>query len=502
MATKSQSLELVIRNAKGVKGEVQVTRCGAGLEMWVSINQSGITLKKWVLRYTDSAGKRQKVRIGSYPEMTLAKAKVTAEDLKEKAKTGNNLAKEKAREKRTPKIPRTFEGVATAWLNKKTPEWDDAHAKRQKERLAGNIFPAFGDVDINAITMEHIDNALAVVIERGARETAQRICSIIINVFEYADLMGFMENPAIINRLARYRKEMPKPSTKRPLYKEMSEREIGALLKALEESKGRWTLQTSIALRLAPYVMLRPLEVCEAEWEEIDLNTAEWCIPAARMKMSRDHIVPLPRQAVELFLEIRPFSGANKYVFPSPRKHNAPISTASLLQAIRRIGYASTNEEGSSFCTHGFRGMASTTLNQHPDFQHLKHDWIEFQLAHAQKDKIRAAYNILAPRSYIDERRAMMQAYADYLDELRLETVRSAGTQLLHNYGEGDHMPKSNAEKIERDFSIADDICVSIGKIKENTQITTKNTGWGEEGKERMRQAGYDGVDTIRAWYS
>lgn len=333
MATKSQSLELTIRNAKAVKGEILVTRCGAGLEMWVSINQSGKTLKKWVLLYTDAAGKRQKVRIGSYPEMTLAKAQAAAEDLKEKAKTGNNLAKEKAREKRTPKIPRTWRchGVA----QQKTPEWDDAHAKRQKERLVGNIFPAFGDMDINAVTLEHVDNALAVVIERGARETAQRICSIIINVFEYADLMGFMENPVIINRLTRYRKEMPKPTTKRHLYKDMSEGEIGALLLALDEFKRRWMLQTSVALRLAPYVMLRPIEICEAEWEETNINAAEWCIPTARMKMSRDHIVPLPRQAVELLLEIRPFSGANKYVFPSPRKHNAPISTASLLQAIR-----------------------------------------------------------------------------------------------------------------------------------------------------------------------
>lgn len=412
MATKSKSLELVIRNAKGVKGETNVISCGAGLELWVTINQSGQTAKKWNLRYSDAAGKRQKARIGSYPELSLAKARAEAEDLKANAKSGVNVVKAKAREK-LPQVQatRTFEAVATAWLQKKMPEWDDAHAKRQKERLVGNIFPAFGEVAINDITMEHIDNALAVVIAHGARETAQRICSIMINVFEYADLMGFVEHPVIINRLTRYRKEMPKPVTKRHLYKEMSEAEIGALLRALEKSKGRWTLQTSVALRLAPYVLLRPIEICEAEWAEIDMNAAEWCIPAARMKMARDHR--------ELLLEIRLFTGANKYVFPSPRKHDAPISTASMLQAIRRIGYASTKEEGNSFCTHGFRGMASTTLNQHPAFQHLKEDWIEFQLAHAQKDRIRAAYNILNPRSYIEERRVMVQSYADFLDDLR-----------------------------------------------------------------------------------
>lgn len=420
MATKSQSLELTIRNAKGAKGEIQVTRCGSGLEMWVSVNQSGKTLKKWVLRYRDAAGKRQKARVGSYPEMTLVKAQAAAEDLKEKAKTGHNLAKENAKKKRAQvQTVRTFEGIATAWLNKKTPEWDDAHAKRQKERLVGNIFPAFGDVEINAVTMEHIDNALAVIIERGARETAQRICSIIINVFEYADLMGYMENPVIISRLTRYRKTMPKPVDKRHLYKDMSESEIGSLMLNLESFRHRWTLQTSVALRLAPYVMLRPIELCGAEWAEIDLRAAEWCIPAERMKMNRDHIIPLPRQSVALLLEIRPFSGANQFVFPSPRKHNAPISTGSLLQAIRRMGYCSTKEEGNNFTTHGFRGMASTTLNQNSRFNHYKEDWIEFQLAHAEDNKIRAAYNALNPRSYFDERREMVQAYADYLDELR-----------------------------------------------------------------------------------
>ena len=162
MATKSQSLELTIRNAKGVKGETNVISCGAGLELWVTINQSGQTAKRWYLRYTDANGKRQKARIGSYPELSLAKARAEAEDLKASAKSCVNVAKAKAKEK-SPKTSRTFEGVATAWLDQKTQEWDTRHATRQKERLVGNISPAFCDVDINVVTMEHINNALAVV---------------------------------------------------------------------------------------------------------------------------------------------------------------------------------------------------------------------------------------------------------------------------------------------------------------------------------------------------
>lgn len=416
-----------LRTLKGTPGETHVERVGGGLELWVTINQAGQTAKKWNLRYYGADGKRQKARIGEYPELTLAKAQALAEDLKKKAKgEGVNIAQEKAKERRV-KVDglqadkqNTFEAVAQAWLDKKSLEWDDMHAKRQKERLTGNIFPAFGKMEINAVTMTDIDNALKPVIERGARETAQRICTIIKTVFDYADTMGILADAIIIRRLEKYRKHMPQPIEKNHLYREMSEAEIGKLLYLIEGSKLRWTLQTSVALRLAPYVMLRPNELCGARWEEINLNAAEWLIPAARMKPGRDHLVPLPRQAVELFLEIRPFSGANEFVFPSPRKHKEPITTMSLIQALRRIGYASTQEEGNSFVTHGFRGMASTTLHQRLKFPS---DIVELQLSHVEQNKVKAAYNQVATRSYLEDRREMLQKYADYLDNLRKEAA-------------------------------------------------------------------------------
>lgn len=417
--------DALLRNLKGTPGTIHTERCGGGLELWVSINQSGKTLKKWVLRYYGADGKRRKARIGDYPALTLAKAQALAEDMKVKAKTeGVNIAQENAKQKRIliegiQEDQRTFQSVADAWLDKKMPEWDGAHGKRQRERLVGSIFPVFGHLPLNSIAMENVDNALKVVIDRGAKESAQRICTILKSIFEYADTMGYLENPIIINRLSRYRKDMPQPDKKRHLYKEMSEDEIGSLMLNLENYRHRGTIQTSTALRLAPYVMLRPIEICEAEWEEINLEDAEWYLPAAKMKMERDHIVPLPTQAIEILLEAGQLSRNNRFVFPSPRKKDSPITTGSLLQALRRMGYASNRQEGDQFCTHGFRGMASTSLNQAPQFNYLKRDWIEFQLAHAEENKIRAAYNALTPRSYLDERREMVQAYADYLDGLK-----------------------------------------------------------------------------------
>ena len=426
--------DMALRKLVGIPGETQKISVGAGLFLWVTINRGGKTAKTWYLRYYDAEGKRQRSKLGEYPAMSLVKAQAAAEDAKKAAKEGTRLAEERAQVKQAKRViiddthkqdKDTFEAIANMWIEKKSMDWDPAHAKRQKERLVGNIFPAFGQMDINSITMLDIDNALQPVIARGARETAQRICTIIKSIFDYAETMQQLHDGKIIRLLEKYRKDMPMPIDKKHLYTEMGEEEIGKLLFLIEGSKMRWTLQTSVALRLAPYLIVRPGELCAMEWKEVDIKAKEWLIPGARMKAGRDHLVPLPEQAIALLLELRPYTGANIYVFPSPRNHKACISTNSLIQALRRIGYASTKEEGEAFTTHGFRGMASTTLHQHPAFNEYKSEWIEHQLAHSEKDKVKAAYNQLNARSYIEERRRMLQEYANYLDELRASAATS-----------------------------------------------------------------------------
>lgn len=421
--------DMTIRKLVGIPGETQKISVGGGLQLWVSVNQARKTLKVWYLRYYDAQGKRQRSKLGDYPELSLAKAQAAAEDAKAAAKEGVILAEERARAKRViveeNEMDRgiTFEEVARAWLAKKSIDWEARHAKRQRERLEGNIFPTIGHIDLNAVTMGQIDAALNVVIARGSRETAQRICTIVKSVYEYAYTLQILKDPAIISLLSLYRGDMPQPLRKRHLYKEMSAPEIGNLLLAIEESKMRWTFSTSVALRIAPYLLVRPGELVGMQWAEIDTRAAEWFIPGTRMKAGKDHLIPLPTQALALLAEIRPYSGAHQYVFPSTRsgsKH-LPIGTPSLIQALRRVGFASTRAEADSFTTHGFRGMASTILHQHPIFTAYKSEWIEHQLAHVDKDKIRAAYNQIGPRSYLEERRAMMQAYADYLDGLRAQ---------------------------------------------------------------------------------
>jgi integrase len=268
--------------------------------------------------------------------------------------------------------------------------------------------------------MPDVDAALLPLVKDGKSETAKRACDLIRNVLEHADLMEMLDNSAIINKIAKYRRSIPTSPAKRHFYQEMTEEQAGKLLFALEESKMRWTKTTSVAVRLAPYVFLRATELCGAEWSEIDLERAEWLIPAERMKSRREHLVPLSRQALELLREIRPLSSGGKLVFPSQSRPNEHITTNALIQVLRRLGYKSIREEGESFVTHAFRGLASTTL-----YQKLQYpgDYIEHQLAHVEPNKVKLAYNQINARSYLEERRKMMQAYANYLDELRADVA-------------------------------------------------------------------------------
>jgi integrase len=180
---------------------------------------------------------------------------------------------------------------------------------------------------------------------------------------------------------------------------------IGQLLRAIYGYQGQPA--TEYALKLLPLVFVRPGELCAAEWSEFDLEIAEWRIPGSRMKMREPHIVPLSRQTVALLRDLHPLTGAGRYLFPSLRGSDRPISNNTLNASLRRLGYT-----GDEMVSHGFRSMASTCLNEqgwHPDL-------IELQLAHAERNKVRAAYN---RATRLGERRKMMQAWADYLDTLR-----------------------------------------------------------------------------------
>ena len=422
--------DVFIRNLKPTE-EVQKVQIGEGLSLWV--RPSG--KKIWYLRYYVGA-KRQIATIGEYPALSLKDAQRKADDLKAVAKEeGVNISKD-AKKQRQIKADaaladqqenqKTFRAVAESWLDKKASVWVAGHLKRRKEKLEGYLFPALGNKSVESITMQDVDAIIRPFIRDGKIETAKRTCDLLRNVLEHADLMELLENGSITSKISKYRKEIPTPP-RQSFYQEMTQDQIGTLLHLIEGSKMRWTKATSVAVRLAQYVALRASELCGAKWTEIDLEKAEWVVPAARMKAKRDHIVPLSTQAVELLKEIQVFTGGGLFVFPSQSKPNRPITTSAILQVFRRLGYGSTRKsEKESFVTHAFRGMFSTTMYQNSEFASvLKSEWIEHQLAHIEPNKVKAAYNQIGPRSYLDERRVMLQKYADYLDNLKKQAASS-----------------------------------------------------------------------------
>ncbi|EFL85747.2 hypothetical protein HMPREF0326_01450 [Desulfovibrio sp. 3_1_syn3] len=309
--------------------------------------------------------------------------------------------------------------MAEVWLDDRTEnKWEASHAKRNKERFVGNIFPVIGMKNINELTLSDFDKAFVPLKRRGALETAHRICAMCIEILNYAARFRYLADKNIIFDLQQYKKEdLPRP-VKGKLATITEPDEIGELLCKIEESEGRQTYPVALALQIAPYVMLRPGELVGGMWEEINFDKAEWYIKAERMKPGFDHVVPLPRQAVELLKRLHDFSGNGKFIFPSSsRGRGEHITTATLLMALRRMKYQSGD-----FTTHGFRAMASTILNGNKtheikgfDLPPYDPDLIEIQLSHAEDNKIRKAYNRRDPYARIQERRAMLQTYADLL---------------------------------------------------------------------------------------
>lgn len=401
-------------------GQIQRVPCGDGLALHIS--KTGV--KSWYLRYdtisADAKRKQHIVSIGEFPAMGLKEARARADEKKALAKESNvNLAdvhKQERIAKAMPEIMYTFQSVAEDWLKLRSVEWVQKSAKQNRGRLAANVFPFIGHIDIEKITVSDVENCLNSVIERGSIEVARRVHTLIVLVMKYALSKDILKVPDIIVRLTWYKEQMPKRAKKSLYSDEMSIEEIGKLLLSIEETKLRWTKPVSVALQLAPYVALRPSELIEAKWSEIDFDKEEWIIPAERMKVKLPHLVPLSKQAVALLKDIYSFSKNNEFVFPSTSSigKGTSISTMALIQAFRRMGYNSENNN--RFVTHGFRGMFSTVAYNILKAGTLE---IETQLAHSEKDKIKAAYHKKSLRTAIDERRELLQKYADYLDELR-----------------------------------------------------------------------------------
>lgn len=347
------------------------------------------------------AGKEKRLAFGVYPEVSLKEARERRDEARKQLSQGIDPGEvRKAMKAAQAEDANTFEVVAREWFAKFSPTWVESHSDKIIRRLERDIFPWIGKRPISEVNAPELLTALRRIEARGAIETAHRALQNCGQIFRYAVATGRADrDPSADLRGAL-------PPVKDKHHASITDpKAIGELLRATENYQGSFI--TQCALRLAPLVFVRPGELRKAEWSEFNLDLDEWRIPAEKMKMRETHIVPLSRQAVAILRELYPLTGSGRYVFPSVRTNTRPMSENTVLGALRRLGYGTDEMTG-----HGFRSMASTLLNE----QGWHRDAIERQLAHAERNAVRAAYNYA---EHLPERRKMMQAWADYLDGLR-----------------------------------------------------------------------------------
>ncbi|MBM7456868.1 integrase [Oceanisphaera litoralis] len=371
-----------------------------GQGLYLEVRPSGAKL--WRYRYR-IAGKENVFAIGEYPTISLAGARTEHDKARALVKEGIHPSHQRQAERlinRTANAS-TFESLAREWIDKKSSGWTPYYQRQVERFMAADVFPHIGKLPIRNVSAAHLLEIIRRVEERGAETVALLIRQWSSAIFRYAvATLRADHDPAAALKGAIHR---PKVEHRKPLTRE----QIIQFIKALDEYGGYRT--TVIALRLMLLTFVRTVELRKAEWHEFDLERAEWRIPEEKMKMRQPHIVPLSRQAVELLRELHTFTGGRALLFPNLRNPDTYMTATTLNRALERMGFSGKGSIG--FSAHGFRATASTLLNE----MGYRSDLIERQLAHAERDKVRASYN---QAQYLDERKVMMQEWADLIDGL------------------------------------------------------------------------------------
>ena len=359
-------------------------------------------------------GRRNTLSLGTYPNTGLSLARKKADEARKLVSAGvdpsaarkvarDEAVQQRATERRSaaglPPVD-SFEAVAREWHAKNNATWAPSHSIKIIRRLEQDVFPWIGSKPVSSIRPMELLALLKRVEHRGAIETTHRVQQNCGQVFRYAVATGRVESDP--SRDLRGALTPWKPEH----YPTLTDaRDVSRLLRDIDAYEGGFI--TKCAMKLSPMLFVRPGELRRAEWNEINLDAAEWRIPAAKMKGRIQHIVPLATQAVSILRELQPLTGSCRWVFPGVRTNGEPMSENTVNAALRRLGYDRT-----MITAHGFRGMASTLLHECG----WPSDVIERQLSHAERNAVKAAYN---HAEHLPARRKMMQAWADHLDSLR-----------------------------------------------------------------------------------
>ena len=401
---------LTDRNILHAKSKDKQYKIFDGKGLFVLIHPNGSKYFRWEYKFE---GKRKTYAIGVYPETTLKQARderLEAQKLVNEGSDPVNVRKKiKSEQKLVLKAKQgldqlSFKNVAMKWWKRESLNQTEKHAREARRSLENHVFPHIGFKRTNEITTKEVKSLLLDLEGQGKGETAHRVQQRLRSVFQYAIMQEWTDrNPASdLHKLLN--------PVKKQQMKALPLKEFPSYLQRLDEDNLELHLVTRAALKLIVMLFVRTRELIEAKWEEIDLESETWRIPAERMKLRVEHLVPLPNQALILLQDLHKITRESEFVFPGDRNPKQPMSNNTLLYGgIYRMGLRSRAT------IHGFRSLASSILNESGKWNP---DAIERQLAHSEKDQVRAAYN---RANYLDERRRMMQWYADYLDELRLK---------------------------------------------------------------------------------
>lgn len=406
MAAQSRTLTaLAARKAEPMQKPYKLA---AGGGLYLQVMPTGAKYWRWKYRY---GNKEKRIALGVFPEVSLAQAGQLRDEARAKLRSGIDPASQRKLEKLAVNLAaeNTFAAIAREWLDTKAGEWVPEHTAKIRAWLENHVFPWIGDKPVAELEAPEVLSMLRRLVKRGTLNTAGRVREMVSAIFRYAVATGrARRDPA-----ADLRDALPRADTRN--FAAITEPgKVAELLRAIDGYQGHPV--TLAALRLSPLLFQRPGELRAMAWSEIDLESAEWRIPPSRRKLRKaakenprtpPHIVPLASQAVAVLRELRKLTGNGPLVFPGVRTRHRPMSENTVNAALRRLGYTTEQMTG-----HGFRHMASTRLNElgwNPDA-------IERQLSHRDRDSIRGTYNLA---QYMDERRRMMQAWADYLDALK-----------------------------------------------------------------------------------
>jgi integrase len=367
--------------------------------LFLAVMPAGGKLWRWKYRFE---GREKLMALGSYPEISLAEARSRhAEGRRLLAAGVDPMAQRRAAKTALQEQSgTTFEAIAALWMEHWKEDKSLRHVDSTRRRLDANILPTLGALQIGDIQAPDVVAMVRTVEARGARDLAKRALETTGQIFRYAIAHGHAtRNPA-----AEIKPRDVLKATAKENYARVDAKDLPALLRQIEVYPG--THVTRLALKLMALTFVRTGELIGARWREIDFEEKRWNIPAERMKMRTPHIVPLSEQAIEVLRTLHTLTGSGALLFPGDRNAKKPMSNNTILKGLERMGFKGR------MTGHGFRGVASTILHE----QGFDHQHIELQLAHAPRNAVSAAYNHAL---YLKPRRAMMQTWADYLDNIQ-----------------------------------------------------------------------------------